>query len=87
MLREVEKAVAFMKASYSVKQCTPSIPLPPEILELVYMYCITGTMQVSEMRKLYPAAVLHGMKGLTDRDIIHRAVEKGQATILSLEKG
>tara|TARA_R110002050_G_scaffold258662_1_gene398014 strand:- start:35 stop:340 length:306 start_codon:yes stop_codon:yes gene_type:complete len=85
MLRESEKAVPFMKASYHARCCAPAILLPPEILELLYMYCAAGSLKVGEVRKLYPAAVLHGMERLTDREIVHGAVEEGlEANLLKL---
>ena len=48
---------------------------------MVYMYCVSGAMQISKMRKLYPAAVLLGMDGMTGREILHGAVEEGLQVI------
>ena len=84
-LKEGEKAVAFMKISFLAEHSMPAIPLPPEILELVYMFCICGCMLITEVRKLYPAAVLHGMEGLTDREIVHGAEITGVRTIVEGE--
>ena len=82
MVIEGEKAMPFMKASYLAKFRIPALPLPPEILEMVYMYCLCGAMQMSKMRKLYPAAALLGMDGMTGREILHGAVEEGLQAIL-----
>lgn len=63
-----------MKAPYSAKHGAPLIELPPEILEMVYMYCTSGRLKVDEMRRLYVTGVLLGMKGVSDRDIVHGAL-------------
>ena len=77
MIIEGANALPFMKATYSSFHCIPLIPLPPEILEMVYMYCTSGRLTKDEVRKLYPAGVLYGMGGVTDREIVHGAVECG----------
>ena len=77
MIREGANALPFMKATYSSTHCVPFIGLPPEILELVFMYCTSGCLTQDEMRRLYPAGVLLGMEGVTDREIVHGGVECG----------
>ena len=74
LIREGATALPFMKATYSLTHRAPLIGLPPEMLEMVYMYCTLGSLKADEMRRLYPAAVLWGMRGVTDRDIVHEAV-------------
>ena len=77
MIREGANALPFMKATYSPFHCIPLIRLPPEILEMVFMYCTSGNLTRDEMRRLYPAGVLLGMEGVTDREIMHGAVKCG----------
>tara|TARA_R110002050_G_scaffold8137_1_gene29996 strand:+ start:1924 stop:2055 length:132 start_codon:yes stop_codon:yes gene_type:complete len=43
-------------------------------------------MQVSEMRMLYSAAVLLGMEGLTNREIVHGAVKEGLRVMMRLSE-
>tara|TARA_R110002050_G_scaffold217470_1_gene353503 strand:- start:430 stop:714 length:285 start_codon:yes stop_codon:yes gene_type:complete len=73
-IKEGAPVLAFMKATYSAMHSAPLIQLPPEILEMIYMYCTLGTLQVDEMRKLYVAGLLLGMAGVNDRDIVHGAL-------------
>ena len=68
-------ALPFMKASYSPIRAAPLVGLPPEMLERVYMYCTIGRLSIQEVRRLYPAGVLLGMGGVTDREIAYDAVE------------
>lgn len=68
-------ALPFMKTSYSITHGTPLLRLPPEMLERVYMYCTMGRLSIEDMRRLYPKGVLLGMRGITDREIVHLAVE------------
>ena len=70
MIIEGANALSFMKATYSSIHCAPFIGLPPEILEMVFMYSTSGSLTRDEMRRLYPAGVLLGMKGATDREIV-----------------
>ena len=81
-IKEGAIALPFMKSTYSVIEQRPRINLPPEILEQVYKYCTLGWLCVSELRRLYSAGVLHGLKGLTDRELSHHAVEIGLPVIL-----
>tara|TARA_R110002050_G_scaffold1772_3_gene11527 strand:+ start:1479 stop:1790 length:312 start_codon:yes stop_codon:yes gene_type:complete len=67
-------ALPFMKVTYNPFQMTSLVGLPPEMLERVYMYCTHGMMAIQEVRALYPAGVLLGMEGMTDREIAHHAV-------------
>ena len=83
MLREGSNALPFMKATYSHSTGVPIIGLPPEILEMVYMYCTSGTMTAEEMRNLYSAGVLYGMDGVNGREIVHAAVYCGLLVSLS----
>ena len=69
-----------MKATYSTIQHSPRVELPPEMLERVYMYCTAGGLSAREIRKLYPAGVLLGMDGMTDREIVQNALVNGAAT-------
>ena len=71
MISAGTNAMSFMKASYSIIRLAPLLSLPPEILERIYMYCAMGRLSIHEVRKLYPAAVLLGMEGITDRAIAH----------------
>ena len=66
-----------MKATYSTIQHSPRVELPPEMLERVYMYCTAGGLSAREIRKLYPAGVLLGMDGMTDREIVQNALING----------
>ena len=67
-------ALPFMNATYSPLEHRPLIGLPPEMLERVYMYCTSGRLTSPEMRRLYPAGLLYGMAGITDREIVHCAI-------------
>ena len=73
-ISEGAMALPFMKATYNPMISVSLIQLPPEMMERVYMYCTTGRLNVWEMRRLYPAAVLCGMNGIVDREIVHGAV-------------
>ena len=70
-----------MRATYSPTNGTPLVGLPPEMVERVYMYCTSGRLSIEEVRRLYPAAVLLGMEGVTDREIVHRAVVSAQPVL------
>ena len=67
-------ALPFMKATYSPTLLSPLVWLPPEMLERVYLYCTQGRLSIQEMRGLYAAGALLGIKGMTDRQIVHLAV-------------
>ena len=71
-----------MKASYSPTHMAPLLKLPPEMLERVYMYCTEGRLTGQEVRRLYPAGVLLGMAGMTDRQIVHRVIAEGVHLVL-----
>ena len=75
------RALPFMKASYSPTYMSPLVGLPPEMVERVYMYCTQGRLSIQEVRGLYTVGMLMGMEGLTDREIVHRAVEGVQQVI------
>ena len=77
-------ALPFMKASYSPTHQTPTLQLPPEMVERVYMYCTEGWLSVQEVRGLYPAGVLLGMEGMTDRQIVHHSLVSGGQPNISL---
>ena len=55
------------------------------------MYCTSGYLTRAEVRALYTAAQLHGMKGLTDRELTHGVfVEKlrlGMPIMMSFGSG
>ena len=82
-MREGAAALPFMKASYSLKSEAPLVKLPPEMLERVYMYCTSGKLSVGEVRRLYPAGILFGMVGMTDREIVHAAIVRELQVLLS----
>tara|TARA_R110002050_G_scaffold20557_1_gene58081 strand:- start:1069 stop:1329 length:261 start_codon:yes stop_codon:yes gene_type:complete len=63
-----------MKATYSPTNGVPLVRLPPEMVERVYMYCTMGRLSIGEVRRIYPAGLLLGMDGVTDREIVHHAV-------------
>tara|TARA_R110002050_G_scaffold139864_4_gene264441 strand:- start:4 stop:258 length:255 start_codon:yes stop_codon:yes gene_type:complete len=73
MISTGASALPFMRATYSPNGAH-LLGLPPEMVERVYMYCTLGRLSIEEVRRLYPAGVLLGMEGLTDREIVHRAV-------------
>lgn len=75
-IREGEKALHFMKATYSPRRRASRIELAPEILERVYMYCTAGRLSAGQVRQLAVAGVLSGMGGVSDREIVHGAVER-----------
>ena len=77
MVSNGAKALPFMKASYSPTRAAPLVGLPPEILERVYMYCTEGRLSVQEVKRLYPAGILVGMEGMSEREIVHGAVDVG----------
>ena len=77
MISAAASALPFMKASYSPTFRVPLLELPPEMLERVYMYCTIGRLSTQEVRLLYPAGVLLGMDGKTDREIAHHAICTG----------
>ena len=77
-------ALPFMKASCSPTHMTPLVGLPPEMLERVYMYCTEGMLGIQVLRRLYPAGVLLGMEGMTDREIVHRAVIEGMLPVFQI---
>ena len=60
-----------MKVSFSVRDCRPTINLPAEMLEHVYMYCTGGCLSKEEIRALYTCAVLQGMGQHTRRELVH----------------
>lgn len=76
-------ALPVMKALYSPAHHTPLVGLPPEMVERVFMYCTEGRLSIQEVRRLYPAGVLLGMQGITDREIAHHAVVTGMQPQLS----
>tara|TARA_R110002050_G_scaffold73086_1_gene157370 strand:- start:325 stop:669 length:345 start_codon:yes stop_codon:yes gene_type:complete len=76
-------ALPFMKASCSPTQLAPRVRLPPEMLERVYMYCTMGWLSIQEVRRLYAAGMLLGIEGMSDRQIVHRAVIEGIRFCLS----
>ena len=78
-------ALPFMKVTYSATLQQPAIRLPPEILELIFMHCTEGLLDGNEMRCLYPAAVLLGCRGLTNREVVHGAVMSNLSVLLNLD--
>lgn len=74
MISAGASALPLMKASYSPTHMAPLMGLPPEMVERLYMYCTEGRLSIHQVRRLYPAGVLLGMEGITDREIVHRAV-------------
>ena len=74
-VKEGVEALPFMKATYTVTVGSPSLPLPPELLEHIYLFSTNGRLKINEVRRLYPAALLFGMSGVTDREIVHGALE------------
>ena len=82
MISTGASALPFMKATYSPTYGAPLVGLPPEMVERVYMYCTLGRLSIEEVRRIYPAGVLLGMEGLTDREIVHRAVVNSAQPIL-----
>ena len=82
MISAGASALPFMKASYSPTTMAPVVGLPPEMVETLYMYCTLGRLSIQEVRLLYPAGVLLGMEGMTDREIAHRALVGGMQPLL-----
>ena len=70
-----DNTLPFMKSSFGVRKGCPLLQLPPEMLEHVYMYCLRGRLEKWEMRMLYSSAILLGMGWITDREIVHGALE------------
>tara|TARA_R110002050_G_scaffold245901_1_gene383573 strand:+ start:709 stop:963 length:255 start_codon:yes stop_codon:yes gene_type:complete len=81
MISTGASALPFMRATYSPANEAPLVDLPPEMVERVYMYCTLGKLSIEEVRRLYPAGVLLGMEGVTDREIVHRAVVSAQPVL------
>tara|TARA_R110002050_G_scaffold166670_1_gene297208 strand:+ start:978 stop:1148 length:171 start_codon:yes stop_codon:yes gene_type:complete len=54
------------------------------MLERVYMYCTEGKLSIQEVRRLYPAGVLLGIEGMTDREIVHHAIVNDMQPVLHL---
>ena len=82
MINAAASTLPFMKATYSYTLRGPLVRLPPEMLERVYMCCTEGRLSVQEVRQLYAAGVLLGMAGITNREIVHQAVEKEMPALL-----
>ena len=76
------RALPVMKVLYSPTHQAPRAELPPEMLERVFLFCTQGRLSIQEVRRLYPAGMLVGMEGMTDREIVHRAVVTGMEPVL-----